>query len=141
MKQTAFIPEFVEAIPEDLQAGRLYISIRFRTASHLCACGCDSRVVTPIKPAKWKFTYDGETVSLAPSIGRWQLPCKSHYWIRNSEVVWAPPLTEKEMQAVLERDAGDVRKYYEARQEPASAKQEPAGKASIVSRLWRRLRR
>jgi hypothetical protein len=109
MRQDAYIPEFVEAVPEALREGRLYISKRFKTASHLCACGCGSRVVTPLKPAKWQLTQRGDLVSLSPSIGRWQLPCKSHYWIRDNRVIWSRAFTEAEMQAVLDRDTRALR--------------------------------
>jgi len=115
MKQVAYIPEFVDFIPEMLHEGRLYISERFRTASHLCACGCGSRVVTPLKPAKWTMTRERGLVSLSPSIGRWQLPCKSHYWIRKNTVVWSYAFTEEEMEAVLARDTRDLRAYHAAR--------------------------
>ncbi len=111
-------PVFVERIPEDLEAGKLYLSIRFRTASHLCACGCGLKVVTPIKPAKWRLTYDGESVSLSPSIGRWQLPCKSHYCIVNNEIIWARSFSEREMASVQRRDVRDTRAYYQRRAEP-----------------------
>lgn len=117
MKQTELSPRFVEAIPETPEAGTLYISIRFRTATHLCACGCGSKVITPIKPAKWTLTYDGETVSLWPSIGRWQLPCKSHYILRRNKVIWSRPFTEKEMREVLQKDAHDLKTYYLSRDE------------------------
>ena len=40
--------EFVEFIPDELEQGTIYISIRFATASHLCCCGCGNKVVTPI---------------------------------------------------------------------------------------------
>ena len=56
--------EFVEFIPEDLEQGTLYISIRFKTATHLCCCGCGNKVVTPIRPTDWKIIFDGKTVSL-----------------------------------------------------------------------------
>lgn len=120
MKLDYYTPVFVDAMPEDIEPGQLYISVRFRTASHLCACGCGLRVVTPIKPTKWSFEYNGESVSLAPSIGRWQLPCKSHYWIRNNRVHWSRPFTEKQIERVLERDARDLKNYYESRQEEAT---------------------
>jgi len=139
VKQPSFIPEFVETIPEVLEEDRMYISIRFRTASHLCACGCGSRVVTPIKPAKWKLTYDGETVSLSPSIGRWQLPCRSHYWICNNRVFWSRAFTEEEIETVLRSDAKDLRNYYAARQKPQQSKPELAAKQSLLSRLWHRI--
>lgn len=37
-------------------------------------------------PTDWKFCFDSENVTLDPSIGNWSFPCRSHYWIRGSEV-------------------------------------------------------
>jgi hypothetical protein len=86
MKQpVTFKHEFVQFIPEELQEGTVYVSIRFATVSHLCACGCKTKVVTPLKPTDWKLTFDGKTISLHPSIGNWNFPCRSHYWIRNND--------------------------------------------------------
>lgn len=110
-------PKFVEAIPEELEPGFLYASIRFRTAQHLCACGCGSRIVTPIKPAKYSLTYNGETVSLWPSVGNWQKPCKSHYVIKNSRVVWYPEWTDREIGRGRARDRAELREYYKSRSE------------------------
>ena len=143
MKQMALVHEFVDEIPPNLDEGHLYISIRYRTASHLCACGCGTKVVTPIKPPKWHLTFDGDTVSLWPSIGRWQLPCRSHYWIRRNRIVWAKPWTEKEIQAGREEDADDVRAYYGDRQAVVrdAVTKEPAQKPGILGRMWHRLAR
>ena len=71
--------EFVEFIPDELEQGTVYVSIRFATASHLCVCGCGNKVVTPIRPTDWTLTFDGKTISLNPSIGNWSFPCQSHY--------------------------------------------------------------
>src|SRR5580658_1812602 len=73
--------QFVEFIPDELEQGTIYVSIRFATASHLCCCGCGNKVVTPIRPADWKLIFDGKTVSLDRSIGNWSFACQSHYWI------------------------------------------------------------
>ena len=81
---------FVENIPEVLEPGVLYVSIPYRTMVHRCACGCGEEVVTPIGPAAWTMTYDGDGVTIAPSIGNWSLPCRSHYWIERSQVRWVP---------------------------------------------------
>lgn len=81
--------EFVEFIPDVLESDIIYISIPFATASHLCACGCGQKVVTPISPRDWKLTFDGESISLHPSIGNLQFPCRSHYFIRENKVIWA----------------------------------------------------
>lgn len=81
--------EFTETIPEDLADGTVYISTRFSTAVHKCCCGCGTEVVTPLSPNDWRLTFDGESVSLCPSVGNFGLPCQSHYWISSSTVVWA----------------------------------------------------
>ena len=83
---------FVDDIPEPFDSGVLYVSIRYATAVHLCCCGCGREVVTPFSPAQWHLTFDGETVSLHPSIGSWNLPCRSHYVIRNGRVIQAPSM-------------------------------------------------
>lgn len=87
---------YVEFIPNDLEEGVLYISERFRTASHLCMCGCGHKVVTPLNPAKWHLVDHGSTISLSPSIGLGTLPCRSHYWIRQSRVDWYPDMTDEQ---------------------------------------------
>ncbi|MFB9982547.1 DUF6527 family protein [Mesorhizobium kowhaii] len=48
-------PRFVDYIPDDVEAGVLYVSRRFSTATHLCCCGCGREVVTPLNPAKWSI--------------------------------------------------------------------------------------
>ena len=80
---------FVDNIPDKLEDGILYVSIKYATAIHQCCCGCGNQVVTPISPIDWKLSFDGETVSLYPSIGNWSFPCQSHYWIRDNEVIWS----------------------------------------------------
>ncbi len=80
--------QFVEYMPRPLEDGILYVSIRFRIASHNCGCGCGNEVVTNLSPHGWQLTYDGETVSLHPSIANPDFPCRSHYWIVQNEVRW-----------------------------------------------------
>lgn len=96
-------PVFVEFIPADLDAGRLYVSLKYATASHLCACGCAQRVVTPLSPADWELTFDGR-VTLSPSIGNGQYVCGSHYLIRNNRVHWCRPMTRDAAVNTLARD-------------------------------------
>jgi hypothetical protein len=80
---------FVDTVPDTLDPGILYISIEFRTTMHLCCCGCGNPVVLPLRRAAWSLTYDGETITLSPSVANWSFPCRSHYVIRASHVVWA----------------------------------------------------
>ncbi|WP_342738599.1 DUF6527 family protein [Bradyrhizobium sp. B117] len=89
-------PKFVEYIPKELDEGIIYVSQRFKTASHLCCCGCGQKVVTPLNPAKWRLTVHGATVSLDPSIGLGTLPCRSHYWIRQSRIDWYADMTDEQ---------------------------------------------
>jgi hypothetical protein len=129
--------KFVEEIPKDLEEGRLYVSIRYRTAVHLCPCGCLNRVVTPIKPPKWHLTFDGESVSLSPSVGNWQLPCRSHYVIENGRVRWAKHWTPDQITAGRARDQRDVHDHYASRAEP---ERQPHPLKEFVARVWRHLR-
>lgn len=87
--------KFVELIPDVLEDGVLYISIPHCVTIHKCICGCGNEVVTPIAPNGWRLSFDGETVSLSPSIGNWNFECRSHYWIRNNQVVFAGSFEEK----------------------------------------------
>lgn len=85
-------PVFVEFMPDQLEAGKLYISHTYGTAIHLCACGCGHRTVTPTQPY-WDFGWqlieeDNSTISLWPSIGNFSLPCKSHYFVTQNKIVW-----------------------------------------------------
>jgi hypothetical protein len=89
----AITPEYVERMPEkaDMKPGVLYISENFGLAIHLCACdSCGFETVTPLDDGKvgWQMTKDDGRITLSPSIGCFQHPCKSHYWIRQNEVVW-----------------------------------------------------
>lgn len=108
-------PEFVEFIPQVLAPGVLYISERYRTASHLCACGCGEKVVTPLSPADWQLTHRNDLVSLYPSIGNWNYACGSHYWIRRNEVVWSGRMSAARIARVQERDRLDKTRQVEQR--------------------------
>lgn len=89
MRHTSLRPAFIVTVPDDPEEGVMYVSMTYATAIHLCACGCGEEVVTPISPSDWQLRYDGEEISLTPSIGNWRLACRSHYWIRNGQVDWA----------------------------------------------------
>ncbi len=101
-------PKFVEFIPEQLEVGVLYISRRYSTASHLCCCGCGLEVVTPLNSAKWRLTERAGSASLAPSVGNWSFPCKSHYWITGNHIRWARAMAPKMIAAVKARDRFDA---------------------------------
>lgn len=80
--------KFVDTMPEDLEENILYISLEFNVTKHLCPCGCGSEIVASIGPNRWQLSYNGETVSLTPSIGNYHHECKSHYFITNDTIIW-----------------------------------------------------
>lgn len=115
MRQTTLSHEFVELMPSQLAEGVLYISIPYETAIHLCACGCGIKVVTPISPPEWRLTWDGDTVSLFPSVGNWQFPCRSHYWITRSLVEWAEDLSDAQIAEGRRIEAKEREAYFASR--------------------------
>ena len=91
--------EHVKYIPKELSQGILYVSIEYAVASHLCACGCGQKVVTPLGPAEWTFTERNGRPTMDPSIGNWQLPCRSHYLITNGRIDWADRWSDERIAA------------------------------------------
>lgn len=106
------IPEFVVGIPRRPEPGVLYVSMEYATTVHLCPCGCGIQVVLPLSPAQWRLSYDGESVSLSPSVGNWQFPCRSHYWIRNSRIHWSTTWSDAQIKRGRRRDAEDLERHY-----------------------------
>lgn len=108
-------PVMVEFIPEHIENGQLYISDAYELAIHKCCCGCGEEVVTPLSPVDWQYTVTSKGVSLYPSIGNWKYQCKSHYFIRNSGVVWAKGMSEAQIRKVEQRDIADKQRYIKER--------------------------
>jgi len=106
--------EFVEYIPDKAEDGILYVSTQYATAIHRCCCGCGREVVTPLSPTDWKIVFDGETVSLSPSIGNWSFECQSHYWVDRNVIRWAPRWSPEQIAAGRHRDQAAKGQYYGA---------------------------
>jgi hypothetical protein len=133
-------PQFVESFPQKLEPGELYLAMEFATAAHLCACGCGNKVITPFSPTDWQMSFDGETVSLKPSIGNWTFKCRSHYWLRCGRIEWAGNMSQEAITAGRKRDA-----EAKARRQPSSpvddvapqavSSGQPAEAPSLISRL------
>ena len=89
MKTNKFRIQFVDKIPSNLKDGILYVCISCNVIVHKCACGCGEKTVTPIdKKYGWKMTYDGQAITLRPSIGNFNIRCQSHYYITENRVEW-----------------------------------------------------
>src|ERR1700687_2192081 len=112
MKRHALAHQFVEAVPDRLEDGVLYVSMKYATAAHRCCCGCGSEVVTPLSPSDWRLTFDGESITLYPSIGNWSFACRSHYWIGNGKVKWDRQWSAKEIAQVRTKDRLARHRHY-----------------------------
>ena len=62
--------------------------MKYAICGHLCACGCGEKVITPLSPKQWKIAYNGEDVTLYPSIGNYAFACQSHYFLTNGNIIW-----------------------------------------------------
>ena len=114
MRTSTIRADFVEYVPERLDDGVLYISERYKTASHKCCCGCGEEVVTPLGPADWSVRVEGDKVSMHPSIGNWKFCCRSHYVIRRDQVVWAGAMRASQIAQVELQDRVDKVRHIEA---------------------------
>ena len=96
MKITELIPVYVDEIPNELEEGKLYVSKKYLTVIHLCACGCKKKTVTPIGHSGWKLSEYNDIItnqpliSIRPSIGNFsgEKPYHAHYFITNNKIIW-----------------------------------------------------
>lgn len=113
---------FVSEIPRDLEGNTLYVSLTYATAIHLCP-GCERKVVTPFAPESWHLIFDGETVSISPSIWNKAHECQTHYWIDRDRIVPAR------------------RGYRPFGRYPADGPHEPSQRPAFANAWFRRLER
>ncbi len=140
-----FTHQFVAEIPPSMQLreGTLYISMHYATVVHLCACGCGHEVVNPLSPTDWRLTFDGESVSLSPSINNSSLPCASHYWIDRSEICWGEHVSAARVAALRAADQRAKDRFYGNVPIPAPGVAAPPGprRSGLLAglfRIWRR---
>ncbi len=132
MKQAFVAPQFVEFIPERLEEGILYISEKYGTATHKCCCGCGEEVVTPLNLTDWSLNIEDSLVTLDPSIGNWSFACRSHYWIRRGQVIWAASMTQWQIEHVRALDQANKEAYFCAKNQEKVVST-PAPQTSSVS--------
>jgi len=101
-------------MPKELETGVLYVAEEFGAAAHLCACGCGSKIRTPLDPTEWSLEETDRGPTLYPSIGNWQQACQSHYWIHQGEVKWSNQWTPEQIAAGRRSEEERRRVYYDA---------------------------
>lgn len=139
MKVNRLEHRFVTSVPEQIDPGFLYISLDFATMMHLCACGCGREVVTPLSPKDWRMTYDGQSVSVHPSVGSWSLPCRSHYVIKRSKIRWAGDWSDEQVEmgrrADLLRKRGNTPEPRQSTEQPQIEKRMDE-QPGLLRKLW-----
>lgn len=125
-----FTLQRIHYMPKELNPGVLYVSEEFGAAAHLCACGCGSKIRTPLGPTEWTVEEAPGGPTLTPSIGNWQLPCQSHYWIYEGEIRWAEKWTPAQIEAGRRREKKRRHAHYDALYR----------KRGLLARFWRWLK-
>ena len=118
----------VQYVPKTLEPGLLYVAEEFGAAVHLCACGCGTKVSTPLRPTRWTLKETPKGPSLRPSVGNWQLPCQSHYLITRGNVEWCGAWTPEQVAKGRKGEEQRQRAYYDALDRK---------RAGLLHRLWR----
>jgi hypothetical protein len=85
IKTVEIEPVFIETIPDILEENKIYISEQNKVSIHLCLCGCKTEVVLIIGYPHWNHFIKNDKLTIVPSIGNFQIPCKSHYVITNNK--------------------------------------------------------
>lgn len=101
-----------ERFPDALGPGKFYFSEDFRSSVHLCACGCGSRVVLPIKSAGWKLMQTERSFTISPSVGNREFACRSHYLIEGGRIIWLTSMSDQEVQASRAIDKQHIEKMH-----------------------------
>lgn len=58
----------------------------------------------PLNDIEWELTGTEDRPSLDPSVGNWNLDCKSHYVVRQGRVQWRRRFSQSEIEVVRDRD-------------------------------------
>jgi hypothetical protein len=87
IKQVEIIPVYVGFMPQTMEERHVYISKEYEVSIHRCLCGCGEKTVLPLDAVHgWVLIeHTNGKISFTPSIGNFQLPCKSHYIITKNK--------------------------------------------------------
>jgi hypothetical protein len=85
----------VAELPEELERTLIYLvgeNEHLWFAVMLCPCGCGEHLYLNLDPSErpcWEFMrHKWGIISLHPSIHR-MVGCRSHFWLRNGQIIWA----------------------------------------------------
>lgn len=92
-------PVLVMELPKsvnDMKHGILYLKHNeddTYESFHLCPCGCGEPVYLQYGGKGWNITLsingrELKSVTISPSVGCFDFPCKSHYFIHENKIIW-----------------------------------------------------
>lgn len=82
-----YIYRAVERIPANLENGVVFHSEEFELAGFLCPCGCGHRITLLVPDSHQVWSHNG-LATISPSVGVFDAPCRSHFFIRDGGVDW-----------------------------------------------------
>ena len=118
-------------MPKELKPEVLYVSEEFNSSAHLCPCGCGFKIRTPLGPTGWTFKETASGPTLSPSVGNWQLPCKSHYLIYRGNIIWCSTWSPEQIALGRRHEEKNRQAYYNAA---------PPQKEGGLGKLWRMIK-
>lgn len=88
-----------EELPQILNPEHIYVlgeGNNLWFVALLCPCGCGGFLQMSLLPGanpQWRLTQHADgSISLEPSVWR-RIGCRSHFFIRNSKIVWCRDIT------------------------------------------------
>ncbi|HEU4608271.1 MAG TPA: DUF6527 family protein, partial [Chitinophagaceae bacterium] len=91
------------------EGGWLYLITRYAAQQKRGRIKYGNKVVTPII---LRLTFDGKSVSLYPSVGNWNFPCKSNYWIKKNVIEHSYSWSYKEIENERKKDSNRKTNYF-----------------------------
>lgn len=84
-----------------MEPGVVFHSEEFELAGLLCACGCGHRI-TLLVPDSHEIIDQAGWATVRPSIGVFDAPCKSHFFIHNGNVAWMPAFSGSQAASIMQ---------------------------------------
>lgn len=86
LKKVEIIPVFVEFMPNNYEDNHVYITLKYKSSTHKCLCGCGNLSILNLNEKNehsWRLTVNSSNkITFYPSI--LNTFCLSHYIITNN---------------------------------------------------------
>jgi len=96
-----YVYRAVERIPANLENRVVYHSEEFELAGFVCPCGCGHRITLLVPDSHQVWSQNG-LATISPSVGVFDAPCKSHFFIRAGAVDWLSAFSAAQAASIME---------------------------------------